>query len=154
MNFAMDKNGTLSFEPNTGDFKYVNGREESIQHVYTVIRAEKNTICKAANLTDFIGWPITQSVLQKIKTQTEIALNNESPLVQGVYHVAVSITSPSTLEIRVYESEGGEVTQLTSVQLSISDGYIDITETGVDVSKFNGLAENKNILAARAVRRI
>ena len=149
----MDKNGTLSFDSNTGDFKYVTGRDESMQHVYTVIRAEKNTICKAANLTDFIGRPINQSILQKIKTQTEIALNNESPLLQGVYSVAVSITSPSTLEIRVYESEGGDVTQLTSVQLSISDGYIDITETGVDVSNFNGLAENKNILATRVVRR-
>jgi hypothetical protein len=153
MNFAMDKNGTLSFDNRTGDFQYVTGRAESLQHVYTVIRAEKNTICKMANLNDFIGLPITEKTLRNIKTQTELALNYESPLVQGEYIVAVSIVSPSHLELRIYESEIGNIEQLTSIRLGITDGYIDVTESGIDVSKFTGISENKNMLATRTIRR-
>lgn len=149
----MDKNGTLSFDNRTGDFKYVTGREESLQHVYTVIRSERSTICKMASLNDFIGLPITENTLRKIKTQTELALNYDSPLVQGEYIVAVSVVSPSVLEMRIYESEIGNVEQLTSLKLGISEGYIEVSETGVDVSNFTGITENKNMLATRTIRR-
>ncbi len=152
MDIQIDNLGKTKFDTTTGDFKKVTGINEAIQHAYVVLRAEKsNNICKAANLQRFIGAVITEQLLTKIKRETEIALNENSPISPGMYTVAVSLDSPSEISLRIYIVNGNSVDIVATTYFNVASGSIIISPTGTNASSFSGVPVNT--LASRVARR-